>query len=220
MKLIFIVNIIFFFISLSYGQDTINVINVFENDYAEQSQSDRYIILDFKIDPLQLIAGDYSIYIEKKIGNHFALETSLGFTNNSANVFFIDVFGDEYQEYTNLKSTPGLSLSIQPKLYGRTLDRTTRAAPQGFYFTTQFRYRKHNLYNLDSVSRNLSFCLIDGRILFGYQHLAFNFLLLDCYLGAGYGCVLYFSEEPWEIVTLALGLKVGLGIKRTRDFRY
>jgi hypothetical protein len=161
--------ILFFlcFVSLGInGQDT-------ESEPDFYSTDSIYSIRNaFKVDPVQILFGDFRFYYERILGGQFSVEVGAGFTRRNYTSGWFDYELDNLGSNVDVKTGPSLSLSL------RRYFRDTGELG-GAYLAVSGLYRKYrkDFAIVDTAGTLTDFNLADSResvsiiLKFGYQAL-------------------------------------------------
>lgn len=126
-----------------------------------------------KLNVASLVTGDLNLSYERKIANWFAIEVAGGVLLPYYTPELFEIAADN-NEIT--KPEGGYSFSVQPKFY------LFSDAPEGGYFSLQFRKRHYILNDLEMPEIGYQ----DFTINFGSQFNLVHRLVLDYHLGVGF----------------------------------
>lgn len=181
-----------------------------------------------KIDPLQVIFGDFSIFYERIIKSGYSAEIGVGLTRRNYAIGWFDYSLDNLGENVDIET--GYSLSISARRYFRDSDELN-----GPYLALGFSARSYNTNYavIDSAGTLTDFSFKDRRLLksgsliVGYQALTTRSnIFVDAYIGLAvvnkdFDVVKsadindpeqYAIEEKNEFALgLEIGLKIGFG---------
>jgi hypothetical protein len=190
----------FFLVSLSSFSQTV-IPNYSDNGYnnngynnngyrSRGNQNNNNLKNCFSINPAGIFIGDYPLYYERKIVQHFHIQGGIGLTGTN---YLYNIFGSNtltadstiYDPNFNRTATMGQTYMVQPKLY------IGKNAFQGFYIGIEYRYRKYNYTSTeyDNISLNQTVKeyrkVTDILLMFGGSHIIGNHLNIQYYIGFG-----------------------------------
>lgn len=178
-----------------------------------------------KIDPLQVIFGDFSIYYERIFKSRYSAEFGVGFTRRNYAAGWFDYSLDNLGENVDIET--GYALSVSARRYFKDSGELN-----GLYLALGFSVRsyKTDYYVIDTTGTltDISFednrLFTSGSVIVGYQALSIRSnIFVDAYLG------LALVNKDFDIVTssdindpsayyivekkeYALGMEVGVKI--------
>ena len=175
--------ILFFLLFTSIGASAQNFPG--ESEDAYEADSLLAVRNAVKIDPLQVVFGDFSIYYERILKKGFSLEAGIGFTRRNYAVGWFDYSLDDLGKNVDIKTGYALSLSVRKyfqdsgELYGAYIG-----------VGASLKNYKTDYYVIDSTATLSDVSFQDRRLIttviavFGYQALPVSSnVFADFYLG-------------------------------------
>ena len=175
--------IVFFLLFASLG--SFGQINQEESEDAFWPDSLYAVRNAVKIDPLQVIFGDFSIFYERIIKSGYSAEIGVGLTRRNYAIGWFDYSLDNLGENVDIET--GYSLSISARRYFRDSGELN-----GLYLALGFSVRsyKTDYFVVDSAGTltDISFedkrLLNSGSLILGYQALTIRSnIFVDAYIG-------------------------------------